>query len=69
MIKTLLIMILVIALLYRADVQAVVTVLDTAVMYWNTFTVTISTFKDRHPLIMAFLPFMVIILLRTMKDR
>lgn len=67
MIKTTIIIILVIALLYKADMHVVRTVIDGLPYYWNVITIEVSTFKDRHPMMMAFLPLLILILLGSMR--
>jgi len=57
MLKSTIIFILILALLYALRVHVVVDTLDGLAHYWNTTTVFVMTFKDRHPLIFAFLPF------------
>lgn len=68
MIKTTIIIALVVALFYKMDIGPIVHLIDNASYYWNEAVISVSTFKDRWPLIMAFMPFLVIILLCGGKD-
>lgn len=54
--------------LYILDVRLVVAMVDGFSVHWNNATIYLTTFKDRHPWIMLFMPYMVIVLLYTMKD-
>jgi len=65
--KTTLIILLILILLYILKVPAVVSAFDWFVVFWNNSVIYITTFKDRHPMIMLFMPLAVIILLATMK--
>jgi hypothetical protein len=58
-----LLLITIIVLLYAMDVRVVVSALNGLAIYWNDATVYLTTFKDRHPWILLFMPLMVIILL------
>lgn len=63
---TLLIVAIIIGL-YVLDVTVVVDTLNAATVHWNNAVIYVTTFKDRHPYIMLFMPVMVLILLATMK--
>jgi hypothetical protein len=67
MIKTTIIIVLLVALLYKAEVGPIVHVLDNATWYWNMAVIEITTFKDRHPFIMLSMPFLILIVLRSMR--
>lgn len=66
-IKITLLLITIAMMLYILKVPAVVNGFDTAAIFWNNAVIYITTFKDRQPMIMLFLPLAVLILLATMR--
>lgn len=66
-IKITLLITTIVLLLYILDVRVVKDALTATTTFWNDATVYITTFKDRHPWIMLFMPIAVLILLWTMK--
>lgn len=60
-------LITILVVLYILKVAVVVNILDGAAIHWNAAVVYITTFKDRHPFILLFMPFGILLLLATMR--
>ena len=65
--KETLLFIIIIIILYKMDVRVVVEIIDTTTIYWNAATIYITTFRDRHPFIMMFMPVLIIMLVATFR--
>lgn len=67
-IKITFMIIAVLVLLYVLKVPEVIAAFDWLIDVWNDLTIYITTFKDRHPIIMLFMPVIIIVLLFTARD-